>query len=255
MRLFAKIRRGFIISGKFKNYLLYAFGEIFLIVIGILIAWKINDLNEIRKNRIVEMKIYHSLYEELNTNLKVLNEGIVKYSGNINRLEATMSYIGLAPEQITPGAKDTIVHINYAPMVLLDGALNSVINTSKFEIIESDSLKTLIANYPTEIAEFKITDSKINDIVVNHLQPVLEKHIALVDILPQENPKFNNLRDFGQVSNYYTLLNTKEYQNALVDRLIQTENLLTQAKKLRNRTQVMGIKLRRELGYPEEYLQ
>ena len=255
MRLFAKIRRGFIISGKFKNYLLYAFGEIFLIVIGILIAWKINDLNEIRKNRIVEMKIYHSLYEELNTNLKVLNEGIVKYSGNINRLEATMSYIGLAPEQITPGAKDTIVHINYAPMVLLDGALNSVINTSKFEIIESDSLKTLIANYPTEIAEFKITDSKINDIVVNHLQPVLEKHLALVDILPQENPKFNNLRDFGQVSNYYRLLNTKEYQNALVDRLIQTENLLTQAKKLRNRTQIMGIKLRRELGYPEEYLQ
>ena len=255
MRLFAKIRRGFIISGKFKNYLLYAFGEIFLIVIGILIAWKINDLNEIRKNRIVEMKIYHSLYEELNTNLKVLNEGIVKYSGNINRLEATMSYIGLAPEQITPGAKDTIVHINYAPMVLLDGALNSVINTSKFEIIESDSLKTLIANYPTEIAEFKITDSKINEIVVNHLQPVLEKHLALVDILPQESPKFNNLRDFGQVSNYYTLLNTKEYQNALVDRLIQTENLLTQAKKLRNRTQIMGIKLRRELGYPEEYLQ
>ncbi len=254
MRLFAKIRRGFIISGKFKNYLLYAFGEIFLIVIGILIAWKINDLNEIRKNRIVEMKIYHSLYEELNANLKVLNEGIVKYSNNVNRLEATLNYIGLSPEQITPGAKDTIVRINYAPMVLLDGALNSVINTSKFEIIESDSLKTLIANYPTEIAEFKITDSKINEIVVNHLQPVLEKHLALVDILPQENPKFNNLRDFGQVSNYYTLLNNKEYQNALVDRLIQTEYLLTQAKKLRNRTQVMGIKLRQELGYPEENL-
>ena len=166
MRLFAKIRWGFIISGKFKNYLLYAFGEIFLIVIGILIAWKINDLNEIRKNRIVEMKIYHSLYEELNANLKVLNEGIVKYSNNVNRLEATINYIGLSPEQITLGAKDTIVRINYAPMVLLDGALNSVINTSKFEIIESDSLKTLIANYPTEIAEFKITDSKINEIVV-----------------------------------------------------------------------------------------
>tara|TARA_R110000823_G_scaffold297227_1_gene417337 strand:- start:391 stop:1155 length:765 start_codon:yes stop_codon:yes gene_type:complete len=254
MRLFAKIRQGFIFSGKFKSYLLYAFGEIFLIVIGILIAWKINDLNEIRKNRIVEMKIYHSLYEELNTNLKVLNEGIVKYSNNVNRLEATLNYVGLAPEKITRGAKDTIVHINYAPMVLLEGALNSVISTSKFEIIESDSLKTLIANYPTEIAEFKITDAKINDIVVNHLQPVLEKHLALVDILPQENPKYNKIRDFGRVSNYYTLLNTKEYQNALVDRLLQTENLLTQAKKLRNRTQVMGIKLRQELGYPSENL-
>ena len=249
MRLFAKIRRSFIVSGKFKSYLLYAFGEIFLIVIGILIAWKINDLNEIRKNRIVEVKIYHSLYEELNTNLDVLNTGIDKYASNVKRLEATLNYVGLAPEQITPGAKDTIVHINYSPMVLLDGALNSVISTSKFEVIESDSLKTLIANYPTEIAEFKITDAKINDIVSNHLQPELEKHLALVDMLPRDNPKYNNLRDFGKMSNYYSLLHSKEYQNAIVDRLLQTENLLTQAKKIRNRTQIMSLKLRQELGY------
>ncbi|MCM4152657.1 hypothetical protein DHD05_13750 [Arenibacter sp. N53] len=59
------------ISGKLKSYLLHAFGKTLLIVI--LIAWKINDLNEIRKNRLVEMKSYHSLYEELKTNLKVLN--------------------------------------------------------------------------------------------------------------------------------------------------------------------------------------
>ncbi|RTE55248.1 hypothetical protein EHW67_01395 [Arenibacter aquaticus] len=249
MRLFAKIRRSLIVSGKFKSYLLYAFGEIFLIVIGILIAWKINDLNEIRKNRIVEAKIYHSLYEELNTNLNVLNTGIDKYASNVKRLEATLNYVGLAPEQITPGAKDTIVHINYSPMVLLDGALNSIISTSKFEIIESDSLKNLIANYPTNIEEFKITDAKINEIVVNHLQPEVEKHLALVDMLPRDNPKYNNLRDFGKMSNYYSLLNSKEYQNAIVDRLLQTENLLTQAKKLKNRTQIMALQLKKELGY------
>lgn len=249
MRLFAKIRRSLIVSGKFKSYLLYAFGEIFLIVIGILIAWKINDLNEIRKNRIVEVKIYHSLYEELNTNLNVLNTGIDKYASNVKRLEATLNYVGFAPEQITPGAKDTIVHINYSPMVLLDGALNSVISTSKFEIIESDSLKSLIANYPTKIEEFKITDAKINEIVDNHLQPALEKHLALVDMLPRDNPKYNNLRDFGRGSNYYSLLNSKEYQNAIVDRLLQTENLLTQAKKLKNRTQIMALQLKKELGY------
>ena len=249
MRLFAKIRRSLIVSGKFKSYLLYAFGEIFLIVIGILIAWKINDLNEIRKNRIVEAKIYHSLYEELNTNLNVLNTGIDKYASNVKRLEATLNYVGLAPEQITPGAKDTIVHINYSPMVLLDGALNSIISTSKFEIIESDSLKSLIANYPTNIEELKITDAKINEIVVNHLQPEVEKHLALVDMLPRDNPKYNNLRDFGKMSNYYSLLNSKEYQNAIVDRLLQTENLLTQAKKLKNRTQIMALQLKKELGY------
>lgn len=223
-----------------------------LIAIGILIAWKINDLNEIRKNRVVELKIYDSLHEELNANLKILNGAIVHYTENMQRLEATLNYIGLVPEQITPGAKDTIVHMNYGQVNLLDGALNSVINTTKFEIIESDSLKSLITNYPTEIAEFKLINSKIKEIVVNRIQPEIEKHLSLVDILPRENPKFSRVINFGERSNYFKLLQDKEYQNGIVDRYLQTESLLTRAKKLRNRTQVMALQLKRELGYSTE---
>ena len=55
MKLFRGIRRKLLISGKFKSYLVYALGEILLIVVGILIAWKINSLNEIRKNRIKDI--------------------------------------------------------------------------------------------------------------------------------------------------------------------------------------------------------
>tara|TARA_R110000868_G_scaffold366839_1_gene629773 strand:- start:16204 stop:16554 length:351 start_codon:yes stop_codon:yes gene_type:complete len=102
MRLFAKIRRTSINSGRLKSYLLYAFGEILLIVIGILIAWKINDLNEIRKNRVVELKIYDSPYEELNLNLKVLNVAIIQYSDVVQRLEATPNYVGI-PQKADKG--------------------------------------------------------------------------------------------------------------------------------------------------------
>ncbi|WP_446050522.1 hypothetical protein [Zobellia laminariae] len=249
MTVFRKIRKKLLDSGKLKSYLAYAFGEILLIAIGILIAWKINDLNEIRKNRIVELKIYESLYDELNTNLKILNTSIDRYSESSKRLEGTMNYIGLPPEEITEGAKDTIVHINYSEINLLEGALNSVISTTKFELIESDSLKSLITNYPAEIQKLKSIDSKIKEIVLDRLQPSLEKHLALKDILSKDNPKYMRIQEFGEQSNYNDLLHSKDYQNSLVDRFLQTENLLTSAKKLRNRTQVMSLKLRKELGY------
>ncbi|CAM4089951.1 hypothetical protein [Zobellia nedashkovskayae] len=249
MTVFRKIRKKLLDSGKLKSYLAYAFGEILLIAIGILIAWKINDLNEIRKNRIVELKIYESLYDELNMNLNILNTNIERYSDTSKSLENTMNYIGLPSEEISEGAKDTIVHINYSEINLLDGALNSVISTTKFELIESDSLKSLITNYPSEIQKLKSIDSKIKEIVIDRLQPVLEKHLALKDILSKENPKYTRIQEFGEPSNYSDLLQSKDYQNSLVDRFLQTQNLLTSAKKLRNRTQVMSISLRKELGY------
>ena len=80
MVLFRKVRSRLIKLEKFKTYLIYALGEILLIVIGLLIAWKINDINESRKNRIVEVKIYKSLSQELNTNLGVLDSAIADYT-------------------------------------------------------------------------------------------------------------------------------------------------------------------------------
>lgn len=239
-------------EGNLKKYVLYAFGEIVLIVISILLAWKINDLNEIRKNKIIELKIYDSLYEELELNLKSLNSAIDQYADEITRLETITNYVGLPPGQIAAGAKDTIVHITYNELNLLDGALNSVINTTKFEMIESNSLKRLITNYPTEIGGLKIEETKVKKIVAEEMQPVMQKYLSLADMLPDENSKYNAIKNFGAKSEYHRLLQDKNYQNSIVARLLHTENLLALAKKLRSRTQDITLKLSRELGYDRD---
>lgn len=49
IKLFRSIRKALLTDGKFSKYLLYALGEIILVVIGILIALSINNWNEDRK--------------------------------------------------------------------------------------------------------------------------------------------------------------------------------------------------------------
>ncbi|MFT6046016.1 MAG: hypothetical protein ACI9WC_001721, partial [Arenicella sp.] len=49
IRFFRKIRQNLIKENKVGKYLLYAIGEIVLVVIGILIALQINTWNEDRK--------------------------------------------------------------------------------------------------------------------------------------------------------------------------------------------------------------
>tara|TARA_Y100000385_G_C13099534_1_gene643585 strand:- start:2936 stop:3121 length:186 start_codon:yes stop_codon:yes gene_type:complete len=51
LTLLRKIRKSLIDSGSSRKYLLYAIGEIALVVIGILIALQINNWNESRKDR------------------------------------------------------------------------------------------------------------------------------------------------------------------------------------------------------------
>ena len=53
---YLKLKR--LTSTKTKNYLRYAFGEVFLVVMGILIALQVNNWNEkyIKKNFVAETK-------------------------------------------------------------------------------------------------------------------------------------------------------------------------------------------------------
>lgn len=65
IKIFRKIRQKLVHEGKTTNYLKYAIGEIFLVVIGILIALQINNSNELRKERQVEKEYVISLMEDL----------------------------------------------------------------------------------------------------------------------------------------------------------------------------------------------
>lgn len=235
-----------ILDGKFKNYLLYAVGEIVLIVVGILIAWKINSLNEVRKSKIVQVKIYESLYEELETNLAVLDGATAMYNSTTSNLEKSLAYIGLLQEQLTSEAKATIVQMKFRNSNLRNEALSSINATDKFQFIENDSLKILIAQYPAQIKEFMEQEIKLRSIVESKLKPTLEQHLSLVDMLP-ENAKYKRVKSYVKESDYATLLNSKEYQNAVIDHLLQTKIQLSITKKLRKNTETLAQKLSIEL--------
>jgi hypothetical protein len=60
-----KIRRSLLSENRFSRYLMYALGEIFLVVAGILIALQINDWNEAKKLKIYELKMLRELSNTL----------------------------------------------------------------------------------------------------------------------------------------------------------------------------------------------
>lgn len=70
-------------KNRFTTYLLYAIGEIFLVVIGILIAVSINDWNASRKQKLVEKNYFQNMKNDLRADLEYLDNMSVYSIGKV----------------------------------------------------------------------------------------------------------------------------------------------------------------------------
>jgi len=95
IRFFRQIRKRLLVENKTGKYLKYAFGEILLVVMGILIALQINNWNEERKVIVKEKNYVRSIYQDLKSDLSNIEKNMAKlsfqYNTGINVLSALES--------------------------------------------------------------------------------------------------------------------------------------------------------------------
>lgn len=65
MKLFRGFRQQLIHEKNLKKYLLYAIGEILLVMIGILLAFQVDNWNEDRVKKVAEIRTYRNIREQI----------------------------------------------------------------------------------------------------------------------------------------------------------------------------------------------
>lgn len=231
IKFFRRIRRKLIDGGNLKKYLIYAIGEILLVVVGILIALQISNLNELKKDKIKESQILVSLSEDFKINIEKLNSSIDQYPRIVNRLRTTLSYIGTSEEQLSDGMKDTIRNTALVFTELVDGTLNSILNSEKLELIQDEELKKALTAYPAIVSEFNKQEDIIEEYVLNVQRDKLRNYISLTEFLSDENTQNRIIKAKAHKSNYYGLLNDIYYQNVLTG-LLLTNNRMSRTAKI-----------------------
>lgn len=76
MKFFRNIRQRLLSENRLGKYVLYAIGEIILVVIGILIALQINNANEAKKARLQEISILETLRQDMSLDTLDINFNI-----------------------------------------------------------------------------------------------------------------------------------------------------------------------------------
>jgi hypothetical protein len=170
-------------DNKVSKYMLYAIGEIVLVVIGILIALQINSANTNRQNNIKKIEIFTSMRNELQSIHKNLLAENKRLDGTKNKCKSLLEMIYY---QKNTTFKDSI-HKNFREIFTLPGeniifqSYQNILNTNKLELIKDNTIISQLGEINTKILAKKKAlgwqDSQWNNIN----QPFLNKNVEMVE--------------------------------------------------------------------------
>ncbi|SER09478.1 hypothetical protein SAMN05421824_3003 [Hyunsoonleella jejuensis] len=179
IKFFRKIRQKLLSENKFSKYLIYAVGEIILVVIGILIALGINNWND--ANNLTTKEI--TLLIEMKSNLESDIEGL---RWDINKNEKLLKANQIVLKSLQNGIYHDSLDLYYS---WIKGNTVFVKNTSAFknlesfglDIIKNDSLRIKITNLYSTRYEYIRFIEQVRDEKFQYEQiiPQITKHLRL----------------------------------------------------------------------------
>lgn len=163
-------------NNKVTTYLLYAIGEIVLVVVGILIAVQIDDWNEQNKLHEEEQKILNNLSKEVSYNIQVFDSiqlTHVQQIASINTLrDSTLSNYSL--NNLDSLYLSAFNFFTYDPS---QGVINSLLYSGKIDILTNDELKYRVSRLSNIIIDYQDDEVVIKDYILDHVFPELSNLI------------------------------------------------------------------------------
>jgi len=175
IKFFRKIRQKMLTENKFSKYLIYAIGEIILVMIGILLALQVNNWNQNRIEEKEEKEVIAKLHKDFKENKKVLKEFLVEINNQMNAQESLMNLIGASKEELFKHNLDSIFYVSFgaSEMAFADNTLKNIMQSGKLNILKNEKITDLLYKWNTlsEIRKTRMTkmDNWANDKLIPYL--------------------------------------------------------------------------------------
>jgi tetratricopeptide (TPR) repeat protein len=170
IKFFRKIRQKLLTESKFSKYLLYAIGEIFLVIIGILFALQINNWNSNKKAHQQELDLFAKLLNDLNDNF---NNTISKKS-SMKRIQNV--HYQVYNESKGRADYDPTTNYHHLQWVQSYSADISEKYTETLSSIRNDSIRDLLKNYIRRENNVTEAFTRWNKLKEERLWPFLNKY-------------------------------------------------------------------------------
>ncbi len=213
---FRKIREGLLTQNKISKYLIYAIGEIVLVVIGILIALQVNNWNENRKLEKKEIGIATELHQELNENIASVKSQLELWQNRDQNILKVSELIASKQVTITNREFDSLMFyvIAFNNFKLKRSKFDRIIASESFEFKQSKSI----------ITEMLILNDAYNTLMA-YYQFNVDNYHGLIQPYLIENYKFRN---FSNIVSHQETVDSFDFKRLLSD--YKFDNIIQSAR-------------------------
>lgn len=209
---FRKLRKKLIDEGNLSRYILYGIGEIFLVVVGILIALQIDNWNDNRKDQLLAIDFLKGIQSDLNKDVELINQitqheaRAIALISSINPLfnDLIVDDFTSFSELIQPHNKDDMKHLfrRGTSFRAIRGTYNSLIADGKAGLIKN---RELFGNLQLIYDEQHVRLNSIYDSIKE-----LESHITKTYPIEKYQLTYEKLLESKDDKIFYELANLTE---------------------------------------------
>lgn len=238
---FRRIRQTLLSENKFSKYILYAIGEIVLVVIGILIALAINNKNERRKDEIISKQYLQGIRKDLQSDLVQTERSLTQISYDMSVITSIDSTLYLKHAKISEEGKSLFFHPHkITPDTIyienlffrnrsfrtVNGNYKSLIADGKSGLIKNkDLLQKVQAIYDGEYQRLESTYESIK---------AIEQKIHWAYPIEMRKWSYSDLKLAKDEKIFYDLMRFVEEKIFYAGNLIRTKNAINEVMALIN---------------------
>lgn len=144
IKFFRQIRQRLVSKNKYSKYMLYAIGEIALVMIGILLALQVNNWNEKRKAKVKEVEVLEDFQKGLTFDIKQLDSIVFQY----DRAKFAINKILQHLEKDLPYTDSLDIYFFDTTLVFDSGGLTvgayETLKSNGFDLISNKEIRDLV---------------------------------------------------------------------------------------------------------------
>lgn len=215
---FRSVRRQLFRKNSLTKYLVYAFGEILLVVIGILIALQVNNLNEQRRSDIKEKKYLESMRNELLNNLELVKTEMEGLNRSFNGQRELIALINAEKDTISEIELSKILALSFSNVFELryqDGTFKELLYSGGLIYINNDSIKNEVTSWEGRMVGVRKQEKGVYDAREKIIDYMIDNGVFKVMLDDVGASKHFQIRKSIRRNNSKSLLKSQKFENLL----------------------------------------
>ena len=161
LKFFRRVRKNLLSENKTSKYTVYAIGEIFLVVVGILIALQINNWNEVKKEQALTNKYLSGFVSDLEKDRTQLDNLIAVRKKQSVNVKALLKMIESNEYNLDEFYNHYYFIFPFYRFVPNSNTLEEVLNSSHLRFITDEDIKNRLLDLRSSYKSIKLNEEHV----------------------------------------------------------------------------------------------